>query len=483
MLRRSLTPRTLLVAVSIGLIVAGLSRLVDIRGPDRSEGRWEEMATQASRGDLNVVFVMIDTLRADRLSAYGYERETSPVFDALAESGILFRNVLAQSSWTKTSMAALWTAAHATSNGIKRYPHGLPDAARLPAEILRGAGFRTVGIYRNGWVAPNFGFAQGFDLYFRPQARQRGDVRQDNPSAHQISGTDEDLSRAAVEFLKSAGQERFFLYLHYMDVHQYVYDASVDFGTTYSDIYDSAIHWVDRNLGAIAGTLQQEGLMKRTLLVVTSDHGEAFGEHGTEGHGRNLYGETIEVPLLFVLPIRLEEGIEISTEVENIDVWPTLLELLDLPPLPNTEGRSLVPLIDAAVQGHEPAWENRPRFAYLDQTWGQRNADPRPLLVVEQDSYRLFHQVCDPEQDELYFLTEDPQEQENVAAEHPGRVAALQRLAKSALDAPAMWGGPTDVALNDFELGQLRALGYVIRDEEAPAEAQGPAGHCARGAE
>ncbi len=464
------TPRWasgLLVLASLALLVAGLLSMFELRGPDRPSGDWQEIPALADRDDLNLVLVLIDTLRADRLSAYGYQRPTSPIFDALADSGVLFENVLAQSSWTKTSMASLWTATYPSTNRVTRYPHGLPDGLTTPAEVLQDAGFKTVGIFRNGWVAPNFGFAQGFDLYFKPVIRPKEGLRQDNPSAYRLPGTDHDLTAAANEFLRSVGDERFFLYLHYMDVHQYVYDDSADFGTGYSDIYDNSIRWVDSNLGHLVAVLQQQGLMKRTLLVVASDHGEAFREHGAEGHARDLYVETTQVPLLVALPMRLREGIRVSTPVENVDIWPTVFDLLGMPPMAGAQGRSLVPLIEAAARGEEPADGARPRFAQLDQAWGQQNKDPQPLISVQEGPYRLFHRRHRPDADELYDVSKDPGEQQDIAAEEAERAAALRRTAEAYAEAPPpVWGEPQEVALDDFELGQLRALGYVVENED-----------------
>lgn len=471
-----ITPRLLLGLVSVGLIVAGLARVVEIRGPNRPVGDWTQIEELADRDDLNVVFVLIDTLRSDRLSAYGYERETSPIFDALAGSGILFRNVLAQSTWTKASMASLWTSVYPSASGITRFNHGLPKAVESPAEILKREGLRTVGIWRNGWIAPNFGFGQGFDLYYKPRVRGELQLRQDNPSAFRLAGTDHDLTRSAMEFLRTAGRERFFLYLHYMDVHQYVYDDSADFGSSYSDIYDNAIHWVDANLGTLVAVLQQEELMERTLLVVASDHGEAFGEHGIEGHARDLYRETSHVPLLFALPFRLEEGIEVSTPVENVDIWPTVFDLMGMPPRQGTRGRSLVPLIEAAARGAENGDQVRPRFSHLDQTWGQRNAKPKPLVSVIDDGYRFFRQTVDGTE-ELYDVEADPYEQKDITDRHPEVVERLRGMVRAYLESEPGWGGPDDVALDDFELGQLRALGYVVPpDEEAEEEEEEGAG-------
>src|SRR5262245_10104598 len=353
MLRRVLdSPRTYFVAAGLLLLVAIATQL-EVRLPARPEGGVDEIRALAQRRDLNVVFVLVDTLRADRLGSYGYSRPTTPNLDALAEQGIAFDRVLSQSSWTKTSMASLWTATFPLRNGVVRYDDVLPPAATLPAEVFREAGFRTAGIWRNGWVAPNFGFDQGFEFYTSPRpGRERARLERGNPSAEGLPGSDEDVATSTFEFLDSYGRERFFLYLHLMDLHQYVYDDKAQrFGTSYSDVYDQSLNWTDRVIGAIVSKLEEVGAQDRTLVVVASDHGEAFLEHGYEGHARNLYREVTYVPLVIALPFRLAQGVRIGEQVSNVDIWPTVLDLVGLAPLPNVDGRSLVPLILAAARG------------------------------------------------------------------------------------------------------------------------------------
>jgi arylsulfatase A-like enzyme len=126
----------------------------------------------AEREDLNVLFLVIDTLRADRLGMYGYSRDTSPKFDRWASTGVRFDRHLAQSSWTKASMASLWTSLYPMRTGVTRYDDVLAEEAVMAAERFSDAGFRTIGIYRNGWVAPTFGFDQGFDVYTHAPRRR-----------------------------------------------------------------------------------------------------------------------------------------------------------------------------------------------------------------------------------------------------------------------------------------------------------------------
>jgi arylsulfatase A-like enzyme len=470
------------------LVIAVLSQF-EIRTPDRSEGRPEEIASLRERDDVNVIWILIDTLRADRLSSYGYQRETSPFLDFLADTGIRFERCMSQSSWTKSSMASLWTGTYPASNGILRWTHALPEAATLPAEILRNAGFRTAGVYRNGWVAPNFGFEQGFQIYYRPTpGRTPEHFARRTPSSSPLMGTDQDVTESALEFLRSHGHERFFLYLHYMDLHQYAYDQeSARFGLGYSDVYDNSILWTDRNVGALIAGLEELGLAKKTLLVISSDHGEGFREHGQEGHGKTLYGEVVDVPFIIALPFRLDPGIVVRTPVQNVDVWPTILDLLGAPPLAGAEGRSLVPLVEAAAQGDESAADglgtDRPLFAKMDRRWGQTHARSSYLVQVSRGSYRMIRPLQveedgEPEdaeeqarrrrepplRTELFDKSVDPREQRNLLEERPEVAAELGALIDQHLSSARVpWGDPKEIELDRMRLEHLRALGYVIQ--------------------
>jgi arylsulfatase A-like enzyme len=450
--------------LAAALLASAASMVIDVRLSPRSVAGSDAIAGLRARDDVSVVFVLIDTLRADRLGAYGYARPTSPTLDRLATTGIRFANVESQSTWTKCSMASLWTGLVPTRTGVTRFDHALPAAATLPAEILRDTGFRTAGIWRNGWVAPNFGFDQGFETYLRPTATalpERFERR--SPAVTPINGTDEDATRAAVSFLERFGRERFFLYVHYMDVHQYAYDqraADLGFGSSYSDGYDSAIHWVDRNVAALLRALRDGGLAQRTVVVIASDHGEAFMEHGSEGHARNLYREVTHVPLIIALPFELEQGIVVETQVRNTDLWPTLLDLLGLPALPGADGRSLLPLVEAAAQGGAaPAWPAA--VGYLDQRWGRPSDPPSPLVSVREGGHSLFLARRNQDLREAYDLGADPGEQHDLAGENPPWAGPLADRAEEALAAKPEFGEAPKVEIDRLMQEQLRALGYM----------------------
>jgi arylsulfatase A-like enzyme len=439
--------------------------------PPRSSGTVEDIREIAESKDTNLVFILIDTLRADRLHSYGYPRETSPVMDHLANTGVRFAKTVSQSSWTKTSMASLWTGTWPNRNGVTRWSHALPQEAMLPAEIFQAAGFQTAGIWRNGWVAPTFGFQQGFDTYVRPLPGNGPDrFQKKTPSSASVIGTDEDLTMAATEFLRAFGHERFFLYLHYMDVHQYAYDeASAKFGTTYSDVYDNSINWVDRNVGAVLSALQERDIQRKTVIVVASDHGEGFREHGLEGHAKTLYREVAEVPLILALPFELSPGVVVSQTVANVDIWPTLLDLFGLPALPDADGKSLLPLVEAAAKGESAAFP-RPSFSQIDRSWGRPTGEPDPLIAVSQGSLRAMRPALQgKESDTEYFDHEsDPWEAKNLASSKNGGDGTLPADLGQAIDTylgepPVAWGKAEERELDEMELNQLRALGYVIQ--------------------
>jgi arylsulfatase A-like enzyme len=222
---------------------------------------------------------------------------------------------------------------------------------------------------------------------------------------------------------------------------------------------------VDSLIGELIAQLELRGLRERTLIVFTSDHGEAFGEHGGEGHAHNVYGEVTETPFILSFPFRLEPGIVVEARSENVDLWPTVLELAGLPPLVDPDGRSLVPEIVAAAQGEVSPGDGGLAFAQLDQTWGRGQVKPQPLVAVNRGKWRLIYPAAQPKQAELFDKEADPAEQRNLADEHTEVVADLTAVANSYFESrPPPWGtdAPT-VELDEMEMDQLRALGYGVQ--------------------
>jgi arylsulfatase A-like enzyme len=294
-------------------------------------------------------------------------------------------------------------------------------------------------------------------------------VRAQNPTIS-LAGNDEDTIAAGIEFLRVSGrEERWFLYMHLMDVHEFLYDEeSAIFGGEHADMYDNSIRWTDGTIDALFAYLNEFGLAENTIVVITSDHGEAFRERGLEGHARAVYRETTEIPWLISLPFRLEPGLAIPTRTQNVDIWPTMFDLLGLEPLEGVDGVSRLPEILAAVSG-EPMPEPATPIAvsFLDETWGRQQDAPRHRIAVLDGSYRYLWRAPQVEgeqepTEELFDAASDPAELEDVLASRPEVAEKLRAIAQESLEQEPTWGEPPKREIGELELNQLRALGYAI---------------------
>jgi len=219
---------------------------------------------------------------------------------------------------------------------------------------------------------------------------------------------------------------------------------------------------VDRVLGSLLQELDSRGLRDNTLIVLAADHGEAFGEHGREGHARDVYGEVTTTPFILNFPFRLEGGAVVESSTENVDLWPTLLDLLGLPGLEAPDGRSRVPELLAAVRGEPSPPSDTDNFAYIDQTWGRSKQASRPMVAVGDGRYRLLHRAASG-QGELFDRSIDALEAEDIAEEEPEIYARLTERAQEYLARSPAWEESEDVELGESELEQLRALGYDVQ--------------------
>jgi arylsulfatase A-like enzyme len=252
-----------------------------------------------------------------------------------------------------------------------------------------------------------------------------------------------------------------------MDLHQYVYDDKAEqFGTGYSDVYDQSINWTDRLIAAVLAKLDDVGALQKTIVVIAADHGEAQGERGFEGHARNVYPENVEVPWILSLPFRLQRGIVIRKQTANVDIFPTVLELLGLPAMEGADGRSRMPEILAAARGEpEPPEDEALAIAHLDQTWGKRIETTSPNVTIGDGRFR-YVQFRGPEgqiREQLFDAEHDPRELENRLEEEPEVAKRLAEAAERYLASRPAWDGESGkLEIDEMELDQLRALGYSL---------------------
>lgn len=420
----------------------------------------------------NLLLITVDTLRADHLGAYGYERQTSPKIDRLAREGALFEQPVVQWTRTSQSVATLLTGTYSHTHGVINLFSVIPEDNVLLAEPFAEAGFATAGLVHNANLAPGFGFDQGFETYrhFAPDVPERR------------------LTETALAWLEQHREERFFLWVHYIDPHgpyeppepfrgQLDHDEPLPFPRflmnpsyrlptkdlrDYIDRYDEEIREVDDEVGKLVEQVEAWGLRDRTLIVFTSDHGESFGHHFFGAHGEHAYESLVRVPLIFSMPGTLATDRRIAAQVRSLDIAPTILELFGLKASERVEGHSLAPFLfessaaDLATAPEEGyAFIESGYVSWLNPSWWQRAVRTEKWKYVWTPGLAL-HQ--------LYDLENDPGELHNVYLEEPQAAARLSEVLRRWMrysEESRVHREISTEELDDALRGELEALGYL----------------------
>ncbi|MFT4540986.1 MAG: arylsulfatase A-like enzyme [Planctomycetota bacterium] len=330
----------------------------------------------------NVLLISIDTLRPDHLGCYGYGRETSPSIDRLAREGVLFENHISSSSWTLPAHTAMFTSASDSVHGnMEATGTALSPAFTTVAERFAASGYKTGGFYAGPYLHEAFGLGQGFDTY-QNCAETTADLASADVeawamdpevmSASHRGSSNENVYQAARQFMEERLDQSFFCFMHLWDVHfdftpPAPYDTMFDPGyqgditgegfffnpkvrsgqLTAEDkahliaLYDGEIRWTDETIKKLLADLDSWGLDEDTIVVLTSDHGTEFWEHGGIAHRTTLYDELIRVPLIVRYPRQLPGNRRVKHQTRIVDIAPTLCELADIPPMPHSDGSSL----------------------------------------------------------------------------------------------------------------------------------------------
>jgi arylsulfatase A-like enzyme len=468
-----------------------------------------EASTPPGNGRPNIVLVVLDTVRADHLSLYGYSRPTTPFLESLSRQATVYVKAVATSNFTLPSHASIFTGLYPRSHGAIIFPPGTPNFHPLErkfetlAEILRSQGYRTVAVSANSvFVNPDYGLAQGFELFsnLRP-VRFLSVWRRDALrfllrrllnifiSTQRIDEAYRDgasiTNDALALFARAAASGRpVFLFLNYMDAHEpYVvpppYDTAFagrnprlnydDYGRMVREVvgrrrevtenernhfvsqYDGAIAFLDRQLERLVDGLRSAGLWDNTMFIVTSDHGEAFGEHQFVGHSVSLYQDHLSIPLLIRYP-GLQSSQTVRSPVSLVDLMPTILDVAGIPAPQPLQGRSLL------------------RAEELDGSlaFAESNADPevvrlRPrcpptqTAVISGDKKLIVSAGLG---EELYDLSRDPGETANLVSVEPEAAEALRRSLNA-------WVEKTPLRVDHLKrtdpkaLERLRQFGYI----------------------
>jgi arylsulfatase A-like enzyme len=405
----------------------------------------------------NVVVVVIDTLRADRLPFYGYPKETAPFLSRLAARGVVFDKAYAASSWTAPATASIFTGLYPFQHGvimgllaqmklIKRYPqikiNRIPEEVTTLPEVFRQGGYRTFGVSDNANISRRQGFEQGFDRH----------VCFTHQGARVINQQVLDLEKE----IRAGGS--YFLYLHYNDPHlpyKIPLDESEKTGDKTTDLkalYDKEIAFVDSSLEELYTRFDWS---RNTLLVVTSDHGEEQMEKGFYGHGKTLYNTVIHVPLLFFWPEeKLFAAKRSVVNVSTMDIMPTLASLLGFRRVKELAGEDLTPVL----KGKIGAAGKRYIYSHLQKRTGTPN--PSLYKACFNGNYKYIFEA--PDIHSLFDLKDDPGEDRNLYA---GEQRTAHKLAANLFAfekaCPRYNADYVEIQLDKKSIEQLRSLGYV----------------------
>ncbi len=400
----------------------------------------------------NIVVVCVDALRADALGCYGYAEPTTPFIDEFAASGRLYENAFSHSSWTKTSVATLFSGQLDVVTRVSEVHHKLPAGIHTLAEKLRNAGYRTSGLVANPWLQPSFGFAQGFEHY-------------DDSSVSSARLAVED----AIAQFAAESQRPLFMYMHFMDVHnpyrapapytdmfakkpgRYVYFNGAADTVTAETVaytrarYDGELRYFDEKFKQLVEAIRDRDMMDNTVIILCADHGDEFKEHGGLGHGTTLYPELLRVPLIIWAP-----GIDAVTpgrvvdEVSVMDVFATVLALANVDPGENPDSRNLL---------------GTPAAQYTTVSGVVRVDTGERLLSLTDQRYALIHSV-DRNRGALYDRVADPEYHHDLADSLP---AVYTQMETDLLKWVAGWArsGHEAGAIDKKTMEKLKALGYL----------------------
>ena len=409
---------------------------------------------------LNLVVITLDTTRADRIGAYGVKgAATTPALDRIARDGVLFEDATSPAPLTLPAHCTLFTGRLPPGHGARENVGAL--AARTPtlALALHARGYRTGAFVGSLVLARSRGLSRGFDVYDDHMSWSGG-------AAHPRRRADAVVDRA-LGWISGTGSSPFFAWLHFYDAHA-PYEATAPFDhTDAAHRYEAAIASIDVQIGRLRAYLDQHDLTRRTILVVIGDHGEGLGEHGELTHGLFLYQSVLHVPFILRAPT-VPGGRRVRAAVSSADLTPTVLDLLGAPPIGNSDGRSLVPLILSPSQGAGPD-------VYAENVYPQRRFKWSEMRAIRSGRLKLI----DKTRPELYDLARDPDEAHDLSAEQPEVVARLARRLRgweARLDAHAAGDkGSAAPAPADVRAG-LMSLGYVSDAMESDGAADASRG-------
>ena len=422
-----------------------------------------------------IILISLDTLRADHLGIYGYHRDTSPFIDAFAKESIVFESAVAQASGTLASHMSIMTSLYPSFHGVTTLEKRLANEHLTLAELLREGGYQTAAFTDGAQVRPIFGFDQGFDVY--KGKRKRG-----------IAQTLTNVKK----WLSKNKSNPFFLFIHCYDIHA-PYNPPPPYNSIFRDfthasdlitigkttvalpvnesevdndyihhklaLYDGGIRYTDEKIGEFLSYLRDSGLEDQSLIIITSDHGEEFMEHGGFSHSKIYYRPNLHVPLIMRIPHYPKKEIRINGLVQSIDLLPTILEIAGLPAHPNAQGRSLLPLIkrhkdflNRSLSEVFHPFQNDSTISFSED-YGIKNCS------IISDGYQMIYNLKS-HSIQLFDLKTDPLAQNNIAKDNDDIAERLLSRFKEVYSVIPSYKA-LKINLDEETRDQLKALGYI----------------------
>lgn len=429
----------------------------------------------------NIILIGIDTCRKDHLSCLGYELDTTPYLKAFTKDSVLFSNAISQSPWTLPSFVSIFTSTYPSVHGARGKAtedkfYSLRKGVKSGVEILSSSGFKTKAYINGPYLAPGFGLSRGFDDYDYAHG-SNSKIRRSDATVDQ-----------AIHWIKENSDEKFFLFLHFFDPHlnydpprknlqrlmelsdfKYGGELKSPFSQlrevrnnklSLSDedwkfirlLYAAEISAVDESCGRLFDYLKSAKLYDNSIVVVLSDHGEEFLDHGGFEHGHTMYDELLNVPLMIKMPSNLRAGEIISLPVRLIDVIPTLLEVISIDIPESFQGRSLLQLIKKGR--FKETWP-----AFSEEThWGEELKSVRDgnYKLISNHSFDAF---------ELYNVFSDPREKVDLSNSEKEKTRMMRRTVirwmRSNLSKAKQLGEENLGTLDKKTIENLRSLGYI----------------------
>lgn len=438
----------------------------------------KDAAARSDGPNYNVLLVTLDTTRADRLSCYGHHAPTTPSFDAFAREGARFDMAIAQAAVTPVSHASIVTGLLPPQHGVRvlyaESGYELSEDIPTLATVLEEEGWETAAFLSAFPVSEFFGFDNGFDTFDNGIAQSPDDVLQQKPDgAYRFNvkinqRRSDDTTDRAIEWIEQT-EGPFFLWVHYWDPHDSIILPPASVITKFSPrsraskakrklgIYDAEVNFVDRQFGRILQTLKEEGQFDDTVIVVVGDHGEGLGEHDHWEHSI-IYQEQIHVPLITRLP-GMPQGVVVPDLVSTTDIYPTVLEALEIDPPFAVDGKSL--------QGLMRGEPEPPRLAYADalirydlsaKELLEKRPDDDLLYCMMDCKWKLIYRPSRPDRSELYNLRKDPEELHNL---YTPENEQAKRLFAELNDLQPFVDRPFGEGADEDAIERLRSLGYI----------------------